>query len=100
MRRRGLRALQPKAYTPRTTNSTHLLRCAPNRLHSSIGYQTPYSTYQQLPQTAQPNQTSSILIVPAENEAAHEIPSSSWAACRRGMAARQLRLRNKETKLR
>lgn len=32
MRRRGLRALQPKAYTPRTTNSTHGLRCAPNRL--------------------------------------------------------------------
>ena len=49
MRRRGLRTVQPKAYTPRTTNSPHLLRCAPNRLHSSIGYQTPYSTYQQLP---------------------------------------------------
>ena len=32
MRRRGLRALQPKAYTPRTTDSTHGLRCAPNRL--------------------------------------------------------------------
>ena len=30
--RRGLRALQPKAYTPRTTDSTHSLRCAPNRL--------------------------------------------------------------------
>lgn len=30
--RRGLRALQPKAYTPRTTDSTHGLRCAPNRL--------------------------------------------------------------------
>ena len=30
--RRGLRALQPKAYTPRTTESTHGLRCAPNRL--------------------------------------------------------------------
>ena len=55
MRSRGLHALQPKAYTPRTTNSTHGLRCAPNRLHSSIGYQTPYSTYQQLPQTTAPN---------------------------------------------
>ncbi|WP_375437575.1 IS3 family transposase [uncultured Hymenobacter sp.] len=32
MRRRGLRALQPKAITPRTTDSTHGLRCAPNRL--------------------------------------------------------------------
>ena len=32
MRRRGLRALQPKAYTPRTMDSTHGLRCAPNRL--------------------------------------------------------------------
>ncbi len=32
MRRRGLRALQPKAYTPRTTDSTHGLRCASNRL--------------------------------------------------------------------
>ena len=30
--RRGLRALQPKAYTPRTTDSTHGLRCALNRL--------------------------------------------------------------------
>ena len=30
--RRGLRALQPKAYTPRTTDSTHSLRGAPNRL--------------------------------------------------------------------
>ncbi len=30
MRRRGLHALQ--AYTPRTTDSTHGLRCAPNRL--------------------------------------------------------------------
>ena len=30
--RRGLRALQPKAYTPRNTNSTHGLRCAPNCL--------------------------------------------------------------------
>ena len=32
MRRQGLRVLQPKAYTPRTTDSTHGLRCAPNRL--------------------------------------------------------------------
>ncbi len=32
MRRRGLYALQPKAFTPRTTDSTHGLRCAPNRL--------------------------------------------------------------------
>ena len=32
MRRLGLRALQPKAYTPRTTGSTHGLRCVPNRL--------------------------------------------------------------------
>jgi putative transposase len=32
MRRRGLHALQPRAYTPRTTDSTHGLRCAPNRL--------------------------------------------------------------------
>jgi len=32
MRRRGLHALQPKAYTSRTTDSTHGLRCAPNRL--------------------------------------------------------------------
>ena len=32
MRRRGLYALQPKAYTPRTTDSAHGLRCAPNRL--------------------------------------------------------------------
>ena len=31
-RRRGLQALQPKAFTPRTTDSTHGLRCAPNRL--------------------------------------------------------------------
>lgn len=30
--RRGLRAMQPKAYTPRTTDSTHGLRCVPNRL--------------------------------------------------------------------
>ena len=32
MRRRGLHALQPKAFTPRTTDSTHGLRCAPSRL--------------------------------------------------------------------
>ncbi|RZK96659.1 MAG: hypothetical protein EOO62_28985 [Hymenobacter sp.] len=32
MSRRGLQALQPKAFTPRTTDSTHGLRCAPNRL--------------------------------------------------------------------
>ena len=32
MRRHGLRALQPRAYTPRTTDSAHGLRCAPNRL--------------------------------------------------------------------
>ena len=32
MRRRGLHALQPTAFTPRTTDSTHGLRCAPNRL--------------------------------------------------------------------
>ena len=32
MRRRSLRALQPKTFTPRTTDSTHGLRCAPNRL--------------------------------------------------------------------
>ena len=32
MRRRGLHALQPKAFPPRTTDSTHGLRCAPNRL--------------------------------------------------------------------
>ena len=31
MRRRGLHALQPKAYTP-PTDSTNGLRCAPNRL--------------------------------------------------------------------
>ena len=30
--RRGLRALSPKAYTPRMTDSTHGLRCVPNRL--------------------------------------------------------------------
>ena len=46
MRRRGLHALQPKAFAPRTTDSTHGLRCAPNRLHSSIGYQTPYYAHQ------------------------------------------------------
>lgn len=32
MRRHGLRAIQPRAYTPRTTDSTHGLRYAPNRL--------------------------------------------------------------------
>ena len=32
MRRRGLHALQPKASAPRTTDSTHGLRCGPNRL--------------------------------------------------------------------
>ena len=32
MRRHGLRALQPRAYAPRTTDSTHGPRCAPNRL--------------------------------------------------------------------
>ena len=32
MRRRGLQALQPRAFTPRTTDSTQGLRCAPNRL--------------------------------------------------------------------
>ena len=32
MRRRGLHALQHKAFTPRTTDSTHGLRCAPNLL--------------------------------------------------------------------
>ena len=32
MRQRGLRALQPKAFMQRTTDSTHGLRCAPNRL--------------------------------------------------------------------
>ena len=32
MRRRGRRALQPKAFMPRTADSTHGLRCAPNRL--------------------------------------------------------------------
>jgi len=32
LRQRGLRAVQPRAYTPRTTDSTHGWRCAPNRL--------------------------------------------------------------------
>jgi putative transposase len=32
MRRRRLHALQPTTFTPRTTDSTHGLRCAPNRL--------------------------------------------------------------------
>jgi len=32
MRQRCLQALQPKAYPPRTTDSPHGLRCAPNRL--------------------------------------------------------------------
>ena len=32
MRRRGLHALQPKAFTPCTIDSTHGLRCAPNWL--------------------------------------------------------------------
>jgi putative transposase len=32
MRRLGLHALQPKAFTPRTTDSTHGLPYAPNRL--------------------------------------------------------------------
>ena len=32
MRLQGLRALQPKACIPRTTDSPHGLRCAPNRL--------------------------------------------------------------------
>ena len=32
MHRRGLHALQPKAFTSRNTDSTHGLRCAPNRL--------------------------------------------------------------------
>ena len=32
MRRQDLRARQPKAYTPPTTDETHGLRCAPNRL--------------------------------------------------------------------
>jgi putative transposase len=32
MRRRSLLAPQPKAFVPRTTDSTHELRCAPNQL--------------------------------------------------------------------
>lgn len=32
MRQQGLHARQPQAFTPRTTDSTHGLRCAPNRL--------------------------------------------------------------------
>jgi transposase InsO family protein len=32
MQHHGLRALQPRASTPRTTASTYGLRCAPNRL--------------------------------------------------------------------
>jgi transposase InsO family protein len=32
MRRHGRKALQPKAFTPRTTDSTHGKRCAPNLL--------------------------------------------------------------------
>lgn len=32
LRRHGLRALQPAAFTPRTTDSTHGRRCAPNLL--------------------------------------------------------------------
>ena len=32
LRRHGRRALQPKAFTPRTTDSTHGRRCAPNLL--------------------------------------------------------------------
>ena len=32
MRARGLRALQPRTFTSRTTDSSHGLRCAPNRL--------------------------------------------------------------------
>ena len=32
MRRQGLHTLQPKASAPRTTGSTHGLRCGPNRL--------------------------------------------------------------------
>ena len=38
-------------------------------------------------------------MVSAENEAAPELLSSSGAACRRRMAVRQLKLRNKEPKL-
>ena len=32
LRRHGQRALQPKTFTPRTTDSTHGRRCAPNLL--------------------------------------------------------------------
>lgn len=32
LRRHGLRALQPRRFTPRTTDSTHGHRCAPNHL--------------------------------------------------------------------
>ncbi len=32
LRRHGVKALQPKAFTPRTTDSTHGQRCAPNLL--------------------------------------------------------------------
>jgi putative transposase len=32
LRRHGRKALQPKAFTPRTTDSPHGKRCAPNRL--------------------------------------------------------------------
>ncbi|MBC8083539.1 MAG: transposase, partial [Hymenobacter sp.] len=32
LRRHGLRALQPKAFTPHTTDSTHGHRCAVNQL--------------------------------------------------------------------
>ena len=32
LRRHGRKALQPKAFTPRTTDSTHGKRCAPNLL--------------------------------------------------------------------
>ena len=32
LRRYGRKALQPKAFTPRTTDSTHGKRCAPNLL--------------------------------------------------------------------
>lgn len=33
IRRRGVQALQPKAFTPRSTDATPGLRCASNRLH-------------------------------------------------------------------
>ena len=38
--------------------------------------------------------------VSSENEATHEIPGSSWAACRRKVVVRQTRLRIKKPKLR